>query len=231
MTPRLPSGVAPKAVFFDLDGTLLHTAPDLAAAVNALLVDLGRKPLREAFVSDLIGKGIHVLVERALNASDGAPLDAKRSDVEQHLPQFQTHYAAQNGQSASDYPDMRAGLEAFAARGIQLGVITNKAHAFTMPLLEKTGLARFFAVVVSGDTTAKRKPDALPMHYACAQLGVSPSEALMIGDSGNDCLAARAAGMPVWVVPYGYNEGQPVAQLDCDGIVASLLVAAKALPA
>ena len=143
--PTLPSGRAPRAVLFDLDGTLLHTAPDLATAVNALLADLGRAPLGENVVDAMIGKGLQVLVERALNASEGLPWDAPRTAeahgaTHPHLATFRAHYARCSGAQVRDYPDMRAGLTAFAARGIKLGVVTNKAHEFTVPLLEKAGL-------------------------------------------------------------------------------------------
>ena len=102
-------------------------------------------------------------------------------------------------------------------------VVTNKAEAFTLPLLATMGLAEHFEVVVSGDTLPVRKPDPAVLHHACALLGVQPHEALMVGDSANDALAARAAGMPVMLVSYGYSEGLAVDTLECDGLLSNTL--------
>jgi phosphoglycolate phosphatase len=112
-----------------------------------------------------------------------------------------------------------------------MACITNKAERFTVDLLKRTALDGYFRVVVCGDTVARKKPDPEPVLAACARLGVSPGEALMIGDSANDVQAARAAGCPVWCVPYGYNEGRPVESLGCDRIVASLAEAAALIAA
>ena len=110
-----------------------------------------------------------------------------------------------------------------------LGCVTNKAGRFTQELLDRQGLARFFNCVVSGDTVARKKPDPLPVVHACHLLGAQPRDALLIGDSLNDVLAARAAGCTVWCVPYGYNEGRPIGTLDCDAIVGDFLEAARRL--
>jgi phosphoglycolate phosphatase len=114
------------------------------------------------------------------------------------------------------------GLNVMRDLGLKLGVCTNKSRRFTVPLLERAGMGDYFSVVVSGDTAPKKKPDAAPILYACDALGLRPSEVLMVGDSGNDAGAARAAGSPVFIVPYGYNEGEPVQNIDSDGIVENL---------
>jgi phosphoglycolate phosphatase len=121
------------------------------------------------------------------------------------------------------------GLRALHGARLPLACITNKAERFTVDLLKRTGLDGFFDVIVCGDTVTRKKPDPEPVLAACARLGVQPSEAVMIGDSANDVQAARAAGCPIWCVPYGYNEGQPVASLDCDAIVPDLAEAARRL--
>ena len=116
------------------------------------------------------------------------------------------------------------------ALGLRLGCVTNKAERFTLELLERTGFGATFDVVVCGDQVARKKPDPMALLLACERLELDPREALFIGDSVNDVQAARAAGAPVWCVPYGYNEGRPAASLPCDRIVASLAEAAELIP-
>jgi phosphoglycolate phosphatase len=115
------------------------------------------------------------------------------------------------------------GLEAMRAASLRLACVTNKTEQFTGPLLEASGLANYFSAVICGDTVARKKPAADPVQAACARLAVTPREALMVGDSANDALSARAAGCPVLLVPYGYSEGVDVQSIDSDGIVPSLL--------
>ena len=136
---------------------------------------------------------------------------------------FFFHYAKRNGRMSKPYPGVLEGIAELRAKGFALACVTNKTAQFTIPLLEATGLAGFFPVVVSGDTMPKKKPAPDPLLEACRRLGVPAPEALMVGDSRNDALAARAAGCPVLLVPYGYTEGEDVQGIDCDGIVPSLL--------
>ena len=213
------------SVTLDLDGTLLDTIADLADACDEMLSDLGRAPLGVERVRRFVGKGMAVLVERCLTAADGHVPDA--AWLASGISSFRHHYAAFNGRSARIYPGVREGLEAFRALGLPLGVVTNKPAAFTGPLLERTGLADFFVVSVSGDTTANKKPHPEPVLHACRVLGVPPERNLHIGDSDNDLLAARAAGCLAWAVPYGYTEGGPVDTANCDALVCSLLEAAQ----
>lgn len=220
MTPARP-----RAVLFDLDGTLLDSAPDLAAAANAMLVALGCPPRDPAVIATYIGKGIPKLVERTLTGALDAPADAAL--FERALPLYEHHYAAESGRRSVPFPGVREGLHALRAAGVPMACITNKAERFTTDLLARTALDGYFRVVVCGDTVARKKPDPEPVLAACARLGVAPGEALMIGDSANDVQAARAAGCPVWCVPYGYNEGRPVESLACDRIVPDLAVAAR----
>jgi phosphoglycolate phosphatase len=216
-----------RAVLCDLDGTLLDTAPDLAAAANAMLADLGLARRDPAEIVTYVGRGIPALVHRVLTgAPDGT---AAPSLFEHALPLFERRYAEESGRRARPYPGVVDGLVRMHARGLGLGCVTNKAGRFTQELLDRAGLARFFGCVVSGDTLARKKPDPLPVIHACTRLGARPREVVLIGDSLNDVLAARAAGCAVWCVPYGYNEGRPVDTLDCDAIVASLAEAALRL--
>lgn len=213
------------SVTLDLDGTLLDTIADLADACDEMLRDLGREPLGVERVRRFVGKGMAVLVERCLTAADGHVPDA--AWLASGISSFRHHYAAFNGRSARIYPGVREGLEAFRALGLPLGVVTNKPAAFTGPLLERTGLADFFVVSVSGDTTANKKPHPEPVLHACRVLGVPPEKNLHIGDSDNDLLAARAAGSLAWAVPYGYTEESAGVSVGTEGIVATLLEAAR----
>jgi len=217
-----------KAVLFDLDGTLLDTVLDLHAAACDMLADLGRPPVTVADIRAYVGRGIPNLVKRVL-AGDLAAADDPAPPPPEALASFKRHYAHCNGRATQPYPDVMAGLDALRARGLPLGVITNKARSFAAPLLERTGLAPYFAVAVCGDDLARAKPDPLPLVWACDRLGVSPADTLMIGDSVSDWRAARAAGCRVFLVPYGYNEGQDVRGLAADAIVSSILDAAQRL--
>jgi phosphoglycolate phosphatase len=224
--PAEPLGVG--AVLFDLDGTLLDTIPDLHAAACGMLRDLGRSEVDSETISHYVGRGIPNLVKRVLAGSLEAADDSSPAP-HAALESFKRHYARENGRNAVVYPGVLEGLKALQAKGFPLAVITNKAAAFTLPLLEMTGLASYFEVVVSGDLLPRPKPDAMPLIWACGRLNVSPADAVFIGDSVNDFLSARAAGCHVFLLPYGYNEGRQVQELDCDAIVPTVESAVKHL--
>jgi phosphoglycolate phosphatase len=223
MGVRFPLPV--KAVTIDLDGTLLDTIPDLAAAANAMLSELGRPPLETSLIRTFVGKGIPRLVERTLRASmNGA---AQSSLMARALDIFQRHYEAVNGRHTTMYPGVREGLARLEQQAIPLACVTNKSMRFTMPLLEMTGLSAHFRHVVAGDTLARKKPDPAPLLHACDAFNIAPRDMLMIGDSLNDTQAARAAGCPVFCVDYGYNEGRDVRTLDTDAVIGTLEEAAN----
>ena len=221
----LTRGVA--AVMIDLDGTLLDTVPDLAAAAERMLGALRLPGCTREQIRSFVGKGIPNLVERCLHASAGAAraaaLQAEALDL------YYACYAEESGRRTALYPGVLDGLAQFRAMRLRLACVTNKAARFTLPLLEQTGLAPWFELVVSGDTLARKKPDPMQLAHICAGFALAPAEVLLIGDSVNDALAARAAGCPVMCVSYGYNEGGDVHDLDCDAIVASLSEAANLL--
>jgi len=209
-----------RSVTIDLDGTLLDTVPDLAAAANGMLRELGRPEYDIDTIAGFIGRGIPKLVERCL-----PDLDAEA--VAQAQAVFHRHYAIENGRRSRLFPGVLEGLQALREAGLPLAVITNKAAAFTEPLLLATQLAPWFEFAVSGDSLPEKKPHPMPLLHACERFGTSPEENLHIGDSRHDAAAARAAGCPVFLVPYGYNEGEDVQGIDCDAIVTSLLEAAR----
>ncbi|EXI88845.1 MAG: Phosphoglycolate phosphatase, plasmid [Candidatus Accumulibacter regalis] len=218
--------LAVRAVLFDLDGTLIDTVLDLHAAADAMLGDLGRPEIPVAAIRSYVGRGIPNLVKRVLAGSMIAA-DDPAPPPKEALDSFRHHYAVANGRHAVLFPGVREGLEAFQSLGLPLGVITNKAEAFSLPLLEHVGLAPFFQVVVSGDVLPRPKPDPMPLVWASGRLGASPADVLMIGDSVHDFHAGRAAGCHVFLVPYGYNEGREVRDLACDAIVSTLAEAAR----
>ena len=212
------------AVAFDLDGTLLDTIRDLAAAVNGLLAEDGRPALAEDTIRDLVGRGMPNLLHRAL-ALAGAPgaTDAEMAVV---LVRYQAIYGGLLGRHTLPFPGVIAGLDRMRAAGFRLAVVTNKATRFVLPHLELARISTYFDVIVGGDDAPRKKPDAAPLLLAAERLGVAAPHLLMVGDSDNDVAAARAAGCPVLVVPYGYSEGLPVQSLGSDGIVDSLAAVA-----
>ena len=220
MTRHFPLRVS--AVTIDLDGTLADTIPDLAAGANAMLAELGRPGLPVDRIRTFVGKGIPKLVERTLTEAFG---DAGL--MERALPVFERHYAAANGRHSILYPGVAEGLHALREMKVPLACVTNKSGRFTTPLLEQLGLSGYFEQVVAGDTLPQKKPDPAQLLHASRGFGVEPGRMLMIGDSVNDAQAARAAGCPVFCVPYGYNEGRDVRELDVDAIVASLFEATR----
>lgn len=207
---------AVRAVLFDLDGTLLDTIQDLADAANLMLSELRRPERPLAQIHSFVGKGIPNLVRRCMTEE----AEAGEDEIAHAVAVFRRHYEIVNGRNTRIYPGIVETLEAMRGMQLRLACVTNKAEAFTLPLLERTGLMPYFGAVVSGDTLSVKKPDPAVLHHACELLGVAAPQALMIGDSANDALAARAAGMPVLLVTYGYSEGMPVDTIECDGLLS-----------
>lgn len=214
-----------KAVVIDLDGTLLNTAPDLAEAATRMLAELGLPPIGLDTIKTYIGNGVSRLVKRVLTREMDAEPDAAL--FARALPVYEKHYAQVVSRESRPFPGVIEGLQAMRAAGYRLACITNKAEKFTVPLLKDTGLFGYFELILSGDTLPRRKPDPLPLLHACQFFGVAPAELLLIGDSLNDTQAARAAGSHVFCVPYGYNRGHSVEELDLDAVVPNLLEATR----
>jgi phosphoglycolate phosphatase len=211
-----------RAVLFDLDGTLLDTAADIAQALNLALAEQQSAPFELERVRELIGRGAPVLIQRVIARLSPRPWPV---DPVLLLQRFYFHYDRMHeGQQfqARAYPGVEEGLAQLHARGLRLGVVTNKARYAAAALLVHLGLSAWIDVVVGGDTAEHRKPHPQPLLHACKELAVSPQESLMVGDSATDVLAARAAGMRIVCVPYGYNEGADPRTLDCDAFIESL---------
>jgi phosphoglycolate phosphatase len=205
------------AAIVDLDGTLVDTLGDFEVALNRTLAALALPAVGRAFIERTIGKGSEHLIRSTLAAAGG-----NASLYEAAWAHYQRDYMAINGDHAPVYAGAVAGLDRLRAAGLALACVTNKPRAFAVALLERKGLASYFAYVFGGDSFERRKPDPLPLLRAAAVLGSLPARTLVIGDSANDALAAHAAGCPLVLVSYGYNHGEPVHGLGADAVVASL---------
>jgi phosphoglycolate phosphatase len=210
------------AVLFDLDGTLADTAADIASALNRTMDEYDFEAVAEDDVRRMVGRGAPILIERAA-ASQGRAIDAATEAA--MVERFFHHYGQvedSNEGSSQSYTGAAESLRILHDAGLRTAVVTNKQHRFAAALLKRLGLADWIDVVVGGDTCVQRKPDPQPLLFACATLNVPPSASLMVGDSINDVQAARAAGIPIVCVSYGYNEGRDPRTLDCDALLDSL---------
>ncbi len=205
------------AAIVDLDGTMVDTVGDFEQALARTLADLGLPPVTRAFISRTVGRGSMYLLTQTLTQAGGAP-----ELLEPAWTHYQRHYAEINGRHADVYPGVPEGLAAMRARGWRLACVTNKPRVFALALLEAKGLSAQFDHVFGGDSFARQKPDPLPLLKSCEALGTLPAHTLMVGDSRNDCEAARAAGCPVVLVSYGYNHGEPVADARPDRVIDRL---------
>jgi len=214
----------PGVALFDLDGTLVDSAPDLAAAVDRTLEQLGRKPAGLEQVRQWVGHGSPVLMRRALaGKADWEPASAADDALfNDALALFFNNYRQLNGKHAVVYPGVKACLEALSKRSCSMAVVTNKPEQFVGPLLKQLGLERHFKLVIGGDTLDTKKPDPTPLLHAMNALHGSLGTTVMVGDSAADVSAAQAAGIPCVAVTYGYNFGQPVHALGADAVVDSL---------
>ena len=209
------------AVLIDLDGTLMDTAPDLAAAANAMRAEFGLTPLPVERIAAFVGKGADVLVHRAL--TDDLAGRATEEDFALGRRAFFAAYHRVNGDAAIVFDRVPQALALLREASLRLGCVTNKPREFTVPLLDKVGLAPQFEVVVAGDDVREKKPHPALLLAACARLNLAPARTLMIGDSVNDALAAQAAGCPVLLVETGYNEGESVHSLAGQRGVAAIV--------
>jgi len=208
----------PDAIVWDLDGTLVDSAPDLATALNALLNEQGQQGHAVENVRPMIGHGVPKLIERGFRAA-GAPLDAAAIDA--LVPRFIEIYSACATDSTRLVPHAREVLNHFYQAGVRQGLCTNKPYSVTRLIVGSLDISGFFQSIVGGDSTAAKKPHPLPLLTCLEELETRPADAVMIGDSGADVGAARAAGVPVILVPDGYT-GAPAVSLGADYVVAGL---------
>lgn len=237
MTLRRADWSGIRGVIVDLDGTMVDTAGDFHAAINAMLLALAHQhpnlgpvaPMSAPEIVSFVGKGSENLIRRVLDARF-PPLHANRLFADAYQL-YDREYVRINGQFSSVYAGVREGLAALKSAGLRLACVTNKPYNFTEPLLAKTGLAPYFELVYGGDAFALRKPDPFPLLKVAEHFHLDPAAMVAIGDSENDAQAARAAGMGVLLMPYGYNHGNPVQAVDADGIVDSIARVSELLAA
>ena len=193
----------PETIIFDLDGTLVDTAPDLTAALNAVLIREGLPIVPLDQVRHMVGRGARVLIESALT-SHGISIDPDRTaDLMKH---FLEYYEANIAETSRPFDGVEDQLHTLSSRGHKLGVCTNKPEALSLKLLTKLGLKKFFPVVLGLDSKPYRKPDPRHLIDTVAELGGNPLDSVMIGDSETDAKTAQAASIPVILVSFGYSE-------------------------
>jgi len=216
--------IAPRLVMFDLDGTLVETAPEICDAVNDTLRHFALAPVAQQQVNDWIGHGTHSLLVQALAFSQGITEAAVRASatLAERAAVFKTHYALRCGTRSQPYPDVLDTLERLRERGAHLAVVTNKESAYTQTVLDAHALTPYFGAIVCGDTFATKKPSPEGVLACLAQFGVAASQALFVGDSSIDVATARNADVAVWALPYGYNMGQPIAASAPDRLIATI---------
>lgn len=220
-----------KAVLFDLDGTLVDSAPDLCGAMNHVLVARGYPPLVLAQVRHLMGEGARLLLARGFWGKEATPPQEDEA-FEQAVVDFLSYYREHLADHTVPYPGVVQMLQTLQQQGLALAVVTNKPEDLARRLLDQLNLASFFrrpreatdpsaglVCVVGGDTLAQHKPSAEPLWHFLSSWGIPPGSALMVGDSATDREAARAAGCPVVLMSHGYSRGTPVRQLNPDWVL------------
>ncbi len=199
-------------LLFDLDGTLVDSAPDLALAVNKTLKDLGKAEFDQQTIHHWVGNGAKVLIERALSGSAEIKTTLDPALSKDALAIFLAHYQECLCIESVLYDDVKEGLFSLKAAGFRLAIITNKPAEFIQPILNGLGIGEIFELLIGGNTLTERKPHPAPLYYALEQLKVSAGQCLMIGDSKNDILAAKAANIESIGLTYGYNYGEDINQ-------------------
>lgn len=211
-------------LMFDLDGTLVDSAPEYADATNAVLRSRGLPEVTDAQVLGWVGNGAHEIVIHALAAASGRTPEAvraERDELEADMEAtFRPAYAECCGSRGRLFPQVRETLDAVKAVGVPLALITNKEAQLTTRVLDVHGLNGYFDPVLGGDSLPRRKPDPLPLQHCMEVYGVAPENSLLVGDSPIDVAAARAAKVCCWAVPYGYSRGRPISESRPDRVLA-----------
>ena len=195
-----------KGVFFDLDGTLFDTAPELSVATNKMLRDINLQNLESNIIKSFIGKGADNLVRKSISYSSKKDPEALFKEARKLFDKYYILNAAQS----LPYDGVKETLINLKKKKLSLACVTNKPKIYTHAILEKSGLISYLDLVVSGDTVSRKKPDPMPLNYSCDKLEIEPKEAIMVGDSCNDIEAGFSAGTYVVTVPYGYQYGQSI---------------------
>ena len=210
-----------KLLIFDLDGTLINSALDLAKAVNFMLTTLERDTFREEIIHGWVGNGASVLVKRALSGQTTIDTTLDETLVAHALEIFLNFYAKNLCVATRPYPNVLHTLHELKSKEYRLAIITNKPFAFVEPILEGLKMDGLFELILGGDSLDRKKPDPMPLLHVCEKLNVRVLESIMIGDSKNDILAANASGMDSVGVTYGYNYGESIAVYEPTHIINS----------
>lgn len=212
-----------EAYFFDLDGTLVETAPEIADAVNDTLRYFDWPIVTQQQVNDWIGHGTKELLIMALASVTQSSVEAVRvsDDLKQALPIFDRYYQERCGTRSHLYPHVKEVLTRLRQQGSKLAVVTNKEGRYTDIVLRVHGLTDLFDIVISGDSFPVKKPNPTSVQNCLARWNVLPQQALFVGDSSIDAQTARNANIPVWLLPYGYNMGQTVQSCQPDRVIAN----------
>jgi len=205
-----------KVIIFDLDGTLINSAPDLAFAVNHMLQTLNRDAFSEEVIDTWVGNGAQTLVNRALSGQSEIDESLDASFAADALEIFLTFYAQNLCIATVTYPNVATTLKDLKEAGYSLAIVTNKPFVFVEPILEGLKLSGLFELILGGDSLPQKKPDPMPLLHVCEKLGITVDECVMVGDSRNDILAANAAKMQSIGVTYGYNYGEDIGIYDPD---------------
>jgi phosphoglycolate phosphatase len=207
---QLFPGRLPRLVMFDLDGTLIDSVPDLAAAVDNMLLELGRQPAGIDAVREWVGNGVHLLVRRALaNHIDAENVDEVEAA---HALELFNGFYAQGHELTVVYPGVRDTLKWLNKQGVEMALITNKPERFVAPLLDQMKIGRYFKWIIGGDTLPQKKPDPAALFFVMKMANIPASQSLFVGDSRSDVQAAKAAGVKCVALSYGYNHGRPIAE-------------------
>ncbi|MGL4473850.1 MAG: phosphoglycolate phosphatase [Shewanella sp.] len=205
-----------RAVAFDLDGTLVDSVPDLCLATQATLADLGLKTCTENQVRAWVGNGAHMLMRRAMTHALETEVD--EAELTAAMPLFMQYYEQHLHGRSLLYPDVLAVLTRLKQSGLRLAVVTNKPYRFTVPLLASLGISDLFELVLGGDSLAAMKPDPMPLNHLLTEWSLKPEQLLMVGDSKNDILAAKAANLASIGLTYGYNYGEDIGLCGPDAV-------------
>lgn len=200
-----------KAILFDLDGTLINSSPDLALAINHMLTKLGRETFSTDTIHYWVGNGAEMLVKRALSGQREVDPALDQHLVQEALPIFFESYSQNLVRDTYPYPHVPSTLQALRQHGYRLAIVTNKPYRFVQPILQALELDSYFEYHLGGDSLLEKKPNPLPLLHMCQELGIEVKESVMVGDSRNDILAAKACEMQSIGLTYGYNYGEDIA--------------------
>jgi phosphoglycolate phosphatase len=198
-------------LLFDLDGTLIDSVPDLALAVNSTLADFKRAQYDEDHIRGWVGNGVGVLMARALSGSSTVDEKLDKSLIADAVTIFSNYYKQYLCVKSALYKGVKPGLQALKSAGYRLAIVTNKPEQFIPPILDGFEISDLFELKIGGDTLPQKKPHPAQLLLALKELNVSAEESVMVGDSKNDILAAKAAGIDSIGLTYGYNYGENIA--------------------